>query len=71
MAKITASAPVLLVSDVVASANYVRDAVGFAYHRLWGDPPDVCICDRDGHHDIAFGRVLHIIPPQLSRGRGS
>ena len=29
MPKITVSAPVLLVSDVVASANFFRDAVGF------------------------------------------
>jgi hypothetical protein len=50
MPKITASAPVLLVSDVVASANYFRDAVGFAYEQFWGDPPDFCICHRDGHY---------------------
>jgi hypothetical protein len=49
MPRITASAPVLLVSDVVASANYFRDAAGFTYSRFWGDPPDFCICQRDGH----------------------
>jgi predicted lactoylglutathione lyase len=49
MAKITASAPVLLVSDVVASANYFRDAVGFQYDRFYGDPPCFCITQRDGH----------------------
>ena len=50
MPKITASAPVLLVRDVVASANYFRDCVGFTYERFWGAPPDFCICRRDGHH---------------------
>jgi hypothetical protein len=49
MPKITASAPVLLVSDVVASANYFRDAVGFQYDGFYGDPPCFCIAHRDGH----------------------
>ena len=49
MAKITASAPVLLVRDVVAAANYFRDKLGFAYDKLWGDPPDFCMVMRDGH----------------------
>lgn len=49
MPKITASAPVLLVKDVVASAEYFRDAVGFGHDRLWGDPADFCIAKRDGH----------------------
>ena len=50
MPRITASAPILLVRDVVASANYFRDAVGFDHDKLWGSPPDFCICHRDGHH---------------------
>lgn len=51
--KITGSAPILLVKDVVASANYYRDKVGFRYERFWGDPPAFCILDRDG-----FGLML-------------
>jgi len=50
MPRITASAPVLLVSDVVASADYFRDAVGFQYDQFYGDPPHFCITRRDGHH---------------------
>lgn len=50
MAKIIGSAPILLVSDVVASANYFRDKLGFQYERFWGEPPDFCIVHRDGHH---------------------
>lgn len=46
--KITGSAPILLVKDVVAAANYYRDKIGFSYERIWGDPPDFCILDRDG-----------------------
>ncbi len=50
MAKITASAPILLVSDVEASANYFRDCVGFQYDGFHGDPPHFCITHRDGHY---------------------
>jgi catechol 2,3-dioxygenase-like lactoylglutathione lyase family enzyme len=49
-ARLTSSAPVLLVRDVVASANYYRDAVGFTYDRFWGAPPDFVILRRDGLH---------------------
>lgn len=50
MAKITASAPILLVRDVVAAANYFRDCVGFQYKEFYGHPPDFCICNRDGFY---------------------
>ena len=48
--KIIGSAPILLVKDVVASANYYRDKVGFNYDMMWGEPPGFCILDRDGFH---------------------
>ena len=48
MPKLLASAPVLLVKDVVASANYFRDSVGFRYDKFYGEPPHFCICQRDG-----------------------
>ncbi len=48
--KIVGSAPILLVKDVVASANYYRDKVGFNYERFWGEPPGFCIVHRDGFH---------------------
>ena len=37
--KLTASAPVLLVKDVVAAAEHYRDRMGFRCERFWGDPP--------------------------------
>ena len=37
--KIIGSAPILLVKDVIASANYYRDKVGFTYERFWGSRP--------------------------------
>lgn len=46
--KLTASAPVLLVRDVVKAANHYRDALGFSYDRLWGEPPSFVILQRDG-----------------------
>ena len=48
MNKILSVAPVLLVRDVVKSANYYRDKLGFSYDRLWGDPPNFCMVRRDG-----------------------
>ncbi len=48
-ARITASAPVLLVADVLAAASYYRDKLGFNDVRLYGDPPNFCIAARDGH----------------------
>ena len=49
MAKLTGSAAVLLVKDVVASANYYRDKLGFGYDRLWGEPPNFVILRRDAY----------------------
>lgn len=46
--RIIGSAPVLLVGDVVASASYYRDKVGFKINGMWGDPPSFCILERDG-----------------------
>ena len=48
MPKMLGVAPVLLVRDVVAAANYFRDKLGFAYDRLWGEPPNFCMVRRDG-----------------------
>jgi len=49
-ARLTSSAPVLLVREVVAAANYYRDTLGFTYDRFWGEPPDFVILRRDGLH---------------------
>jgi hypothetical protein len=47
-AKLTASAAVLLVKDVVKAANHYRDAMGFGYEGFWGEPPSFVILHRDG-----------------------
>ncbi len=41
-------APCFLVHDVVASANFYRDQLGFHYERFWGDPPGFCMVKRGG-----------------------
>ena len=48
MNKILSVAPVLLVRDVVKSADYFRDKLGFSYDRFWGEPPNFCMVRRDG-----------------------
>jgi predicted enzyme related to lactoylglutathione lyase len=41
-------APLFLVDDVVATANYYRDKLGFGYDRFWGEPPCFCMVRRSG-----------------------
>ena len=41
-------APYFIVDDVVATANYYRDKLGFDYDRFWGEPPAFCMVKRGG-----------------------
>jgi uncharacterized glyoxalase superfamily protein PhnB len=41
-------APYFIVDDVVATANYYRDKLGFTYERFWGEPPCFCMVARQG-----------------------
>src|SRR5687767_11097899 len=41
-------APYFIVDDVVATANYYRDKLGFHYERFWNDPPSFCMVARNG-----------------------
>ena len=41
-------APYFLVDDVVATAEFYRDKLGFDYERFWGDPPVFCMVRRRG-----------------------
>ena len=43
-----AIAPYFIVDDVVATANFYRDKLGFRYERFWGDPPAFCMVTRAG-----------------------
>jgi hypothetical protein len=39
-------APYFIVDDVVTTANYYRDKLGFEYERFWGEPPCFCMVQR-------------------------
>ena len=62
--RIKESATVLLVRDVEAAANHYRDALGFRYEQLWGDPPAFCILWRDDHSVMLSlaADPSHIVP---------
>ena len=47
-AKLTGSAPVLFVRDVYTAAEHYRDAMGFSFWKIWGEPPSFTILERDG-----------------------
>ncbi len=40
-------APYFIVDDVVTTANYYRDKLGFGYERFWGEPPGFCMVQRN------------------------
>ena len=50
MPSITAAATILLVKDVVTSANWYRDKLGFTIVNYYGEPPGFAIIQRDGHY---------------------
>jgi predicted enzyme related to lactoylglutathione lyase len=41
-------APYFLVDNVVATAEFYRDKLGFHYDRFWGNPPAFCMVKRGG-----------------------
>ena len=41
-------APYFTVDDVVSTANFYRDKLGFKYDRFWGEPPCFCMVGRRG-----------------------
>lgn len=43
-------APYFIVDDVVTTANFYRDTLGFGYERFWGEPPCFVIIWRNGAH---------------------
>jgi catechol 2,3-dioxygenase-like lactoylglutathione lyase family enzyme len=63
-ARVIGSAPILLVADVVRSAAYYCDRLGFTNDRFWGEPPCFCMPRRDGHV-VMLSQVedaRHIVP---------
>ena len=41
-------APYFIVDDVITTANYYRDKLGFHYERFWGEPASFCMVTRNG-----------------------
>jgi uncharacterized glyoxalase superfamily protein PhnB len=41
-------APYFIVDDVVTTAKYYRDKLGFHYERFWNEPPSFCMVKRSG-----------------------
>ena len=41
-------APYFIVNNVVTTANYYRDMLGFRYERFWSEPPSFCMVHRNG-----------------------
>jgi predicted enzyme related to lactoylglutathione lyase len=41
-------APYFIVNDVVTTANFYRDKLGFHYERFWNEPPSFCMVKRSG-----------------------
>ena len=48
MAQIIRAAPQLYVRDVVETAHFYRDVLGFSFDRFFGEPPSFVVLDRDG-----------------------
>ena len=46
-ARLTRSAPVLFVRNVHAATEHYRDAMGFSFSKIWGEPPSFAILRRD------------------------
>jgi predicted enzyme related to lactoylglutathione lyase len=64
-------APYFVVDDVVSTANYYRDKLGFKYDRFWNEPPSFCMVYRSGvvimlaHHDRPGGmRPNRLVDPE-------
>ena len=45
-----------VVDDVVKSAEYYRDVLGFSFKRYWGEPPCFVMLERDGVQFFLSGK---------------
>jgi catechol 2,3-dioxygenase-like lactoylglutathione lyase family enzyme len=61
-AKCKSICPHFVVTDVVASAEYYRDVLGFKILGYWHDPPVFAIVARD-NVEIQFGKSDEGAPP--------
>jgi len=64
-------APYFIADDVVTTANYYRDKLGFQYERFWGEPACFCMVWRSGilimlsqFEKTGFMRPNHTVDPE-------
>ena len=65
-----AIAPYFLVADVVATAHFYRDTLGFQFDRFCGEPPAFCMVRRGGV-TIMLSQIddpSHVRPNNLGDG---
>jgi hypothetical protein len=62
-AKLTGSAPILLVTDVIVSAEHYRDKLGFTISEIYGKPPNFAIIHRDEHYLMFAKAPKELIKP--------
>jgi uncharacterized glyoxalase superfamily protein PhnB len=65
-----AIAPYFFVADVVATAHFYRDTLGFRFDRFWGEPPAFCMVRRGGV-TIMLSQIedqSHVRPNNLGGG---
>ena len=55
------SSIILPVNDVLATANYYRDNLGFSISFLWEDPPSYAVVNRDDAVGLHFTKADHPI----------
>ena len=61
-------APHLIVSDVVTSAEFYRDSLGFDFNQFWGEPPNFVILFR-GSVQLMLSQDETNAPQPLQNGR--
>ena len=64
-------APYFIVDDVVTTADWYRDRLGFSYDRFWGEPPAFCMVRRSGGvimlsqlEEAGHARPNHTVDPE-------
>ena len=67
-----AAHPCFIVNDIVASAEFYRDKLGFSFERYWGEPPCFVMLLRDGVEFFlscpspGLAKPNHITHPEVS-----
>lgn len=64
--------PCFIVNDVVASAEFYRDKLGFSFERYWGEPPCFVMVGRDdvwiflSSQGPGMAKPNHTVHPQIT-----